>query len=60
MKCWGYQHDWLTFGTVDDIWRWRFGLACESEDKGNGQKFCFEKSGFDDDGIYEFLIDDGT
>lgn len=52
-------YDWLTFGTVDDIYDAdALGLRVSLRDKGNGQKFWHEKSGFDDDGIYDFLIDD--
>ena len=52
-------YDWLTFGTVDDIYDADLlGLRVSLRDKGNGQKFWHEKSGFDDDDIYELLIDD--
>ncbi len=53
-------YDWLTFGTVDDIYDADALGLMSLRDKGNGQKFWHEKSSFDDDGIYRFLIDDVT
>lgn len=52
-------YDWLTFGILDDIYdSEELGLRVHELDKGNGKKFWYEKSGFDDDGIYEYLVND--
>ena len=51
--------DWLTFS--DDEMLWDFsdeeaGIRSKVIDKGNGRKNWVEKSGFDDSGIYEKLL----
>nr|DAS25635.1 MAG TPA: REPLICATION INITIATION PROTEIN [Inoviridae sp.] len=52
-------YDWLTFGILDDIYDGEaLGLRVHEMDKGNGKRFWHEKSGFDDDGIYEYLVND--
>ncbi len=47
-------YDWLTFGTVDIYMTLTLWACVSLRDKGEWAKFRHEKSGFDDDGIYEF------